>query len=101
MIACRQYNRRDFVFKTVGRVAAILRQNADVLDGVKRPAEAENFDKLAEEEYNSRDKRKKDWDDLSYDYRKQLRYDAVKRWEKENPDKDAYRQLKGAIFLPY
>jgi hypothetical protein len=73
----------------------------DIGDESQRPAEAENFDKLAEEEYNSRDKRKKDWDDLSYDYRKQLRYDTVKRWEKENPDKDAYRQLKGATFADY
>jgi len=51
-------------------------------EGVTRPAEAENFDQIAKEKYEAKYKDKK-YDDLSYEYRRKLRYDAIKEYQEK------------------
>ena len=53
-----------------------------------RPAEAENFDKLAQEAYEKKYPGKK-YDDLSYEYRRKLRYGAIKEYGRDK----AYKKM--------
>jgi len=49
----------------------------DIGDGSERPAEAENFDLLARKKYEANSHAKKKYDELSYEYRRKLRYAAM------------------------
>ena len=66
----------------------ILIPHIDIGDGVDRPAEAENFDKLAQEAYEKKYPGKK-YDDLSYEYRRKLRYGAIKEYGRDK----AYKKM--------
>jgi len=73
----------------------------DIGERVSRPAEAENFDRLAKEAYERDPKSQKNWDELSYDYRRQLRYQAIKDFTKETGQKP-YAQMPGKMtFADY
>ena len=70
----------------------------DIGEGGTRPAEAENFDLMAREKYE--ENHTKSWDELSYEYRRQLRYKAIKDYKESG--KEPYKQLSsGAKFDDY
>ena len=71
----------------------------DIGEGVGRPAEAENFDQMAKEKYEAKYKGKK-YDDLSYDYRRKLRYDAIKEYQKNGGE--PYKRMESSTtFADY
>jgi len=73
----------------------------DIGDEGTRPAEVENFDRLAKEEYERNPNSQKSWDELSYEYRRQLRYKAIERFTKETGQKP-YAQVPGNMtFADY
>jgi SPP1 gp7 family putative phage head morphogenesis protein len=69
------------------------------------PAEAENFDLLAKEKHEAdfkEGKTKKKYDDLSYEYRRKLRYKAIEDYHKEHGENSSYKQIpSGSTFSDY
>jgi hypothetical protein len=72
----------------------------DTGDESERPAEAENFDQLARENYEKNPKSQKKYDELSYEYRRKLRYAAIKEYH-DKTGKPPYLQVKGMTFADY
>ena len=70
----------------------------DIGEGVSRPAEAENFDLLAKEKYKANPNAKKKYDELSYEYRRKLRYDAMREYQSKSGN-SPYKQVKGDMTL--
>ena len=67
--------------------------------GGTRPAEAENFDLIAKEKYEAKYEGKK-YDDLSYEYRRKLRYKAIEEYTESG--KKPYKQVpSGTTFADY
>jgi SPP1 gp7 family putative phage head morphogenesis protein len=87
----------------------MLTPHIDVGDGGTRPAEVENFDQLAKEKYDAEQiqrhkddpsKRRK-YDSLSYEYRRKLRYDAIRDYQQKE-GKLPYKQVSGGTtFAEY
>ena len=66
-----------------------------------RPAEAENFDLLARKKYEANSHAKKKYDELSYEYRRKLRYAAMETFRQQTGNAP-YRQVKGNMtFADY
>ena len=66
----------------------------DIGDEGTRPAEAENFDLLAKEMHNANSNAKKKYSELSYEYRRKLRYDAMREYQAKS-GKPSYKQVSG------
>jgi hypothetical protein len=66
----------------------------DLGDGNTRPAEAENFDLLARKMYQANPNAKKQYHELSHEYRRKLRYAAMEDY-RNRTGKSPYRQVKG------
>jgi hypothetical protein len=65
------------------------------------PAEAENFDLLAKEQYEAKYPKKK-YDDLSYEYRRKLWYKAIEDYHKAHGENSSYKQIpSGSTFSDY
>ena len=64
----------------------------DIGDGAGRSGAVENFDQIAKEKYETNPNIKKKYDDLSYEYRRKLRYDAIKEYG--DSGKAPYVQMK-------
>ena len=60
-----------------------------------RPVENEDFEKMAKDAHEANQKATKPWEELTYDYRKQLRYKAMKDWSNANGDASPYRHVSG------
>jgi hypothetical protein len=70
-------------------------------DGGVRPAEAENFDMLAEQMHGANPKVQKNYEELSYEYRRKLRYAAMEEY-RQKTGKYPYRQVSGDMnFADY
>ena len=70
-------------------------------DGNSRPAEAENFDLLAKTKYEANPNAKKNYNELSHEYRRKLRYAAMEEC-RHKTGKSPYRQVKGDMtFADY
>ncbi|MCL2709349.1 MAG: minor capsid protein [Planctomycetaceae bacterium] len=70
-------------------------------DGGTRPAEAENFDLLAKKKYEAKPSAKKKYNELSYEYRRKLRYVAMEEFRQQTGN-SPYRQVKGGMtFADY
>jgi hypothetical protein len=66
-----------------------------------RPAEAENFDLLAKQKYDVNPQSKKQYHELSYEYRRKLRYAAMETFRQQTGNVP-YRQVKGDMtFADY
>ena len=77
----------------------VLLPYIDVDLGGTRPAEAENFDLMAKEKYEAKYEGKK-YDDLSYEYRRRLRYKAIEEYTQSG--KEPYKQVSGGTtFADY
>ena len=73
----------------------------DIGDRGTRPAEAENFDLLAKEMYHANPNAKKKYSELSYEYRRKLRYDAMREYQ-DKTGKAPYKQVSGNMtFADY
>jgi len=73
----------------------------DIGDGTTRPAEVENFDLLAKQKYNANPSAKKKYSELSYEYRRKLRYAAMEEF-RQRTNNSPYRQVKGEMtFVDY
>jgi len=73
----------------------------DFGDAGTRPAEAENFDLLARKKYEANPHAKKKYDELSYEYRRKLRYAAMETIRQQTGN-SPYRQVKGNMtFADY
>ena len=70
-------------------------------DGSARPAEAENFDLLAKKKYEANPHAKKKYNELSYEYRRKLRYAAMEEFRQQTGNAP-YRHVKGNMtFADY
>jgi len=79
----------------------VLNAYIDIGEGMSRPAEAENFDLLAREQYEEKHKGKKNYDDLSYEYRRKLRYAVIEEY-KPKTGNNPYKRMPGnATFADY
>jgi SPP1 gp7 family putative phage head morphogenesis protein len=66
-----------------------------------RPAEVENFDLLVKKKYDANPNAKKKYNELSYEYRRKLRYAAMEEFQQRTGN-SPYRQMKGDItFADY
>jgi len=78
----------------------------DIGDGIDadagtRPAEAENFDLLAKKKYDANPNAKKKYNELSYEYRRKLRYAAIEDFRHKTGN-SPYRLVKGDMtFADY
>jgi len=73
----------------------------DIGDVGTRPAEAENFDLLARKKYEANPNAKKKYHELSYEYRRKLRYAAMEDFRQQTGNAP-YRQVKGDMtFADY
>jgi hypothetical protein len=61
-----------------------------------RPAEVENFDLLAKKKYDANPNAKKKYSELSYEYRRKLRYAAMEEFQ-QRTGKPPYKQTKGEM----
>ncbi len=75
----------------------VLDENGKEVPVGTRAAERENFDLMAKAAYEK--KTGKQYDALSYDYRKQLMYKQIKAYEAKT-GQSAYVQMKGASAFP-
>jgi SPP1 gp7 family putative phage head morphogenesis protein len=67
----------------------------------ERPAEVENFDLLAKKQYEANPNAKKKYNELSYEYRRKLRYAAMDDFRQQTGH-SPYRQVKGNMtFADY
>ena len=73
----------------------------DIGDEGTRPAEAENFDLLAKERHHANPNTKKKYSELSYEYRRKLRYAAMEDY-RQRTGNVPYRQVHGKMtFADY
>jgi len=73
----------------------------DIGDAGTRPAEAENFDLLAKKKYDANLNAKKNYNELSHEYRRKLRYAAMEDFQRQT-GKPPYKQVKGGMtFADY
>jgi hypothetical protein len=73
----------------------------DIGDDGTRPAEAENFDLLAKQKHDANPTAKKKYSELSYEYRRKLRYAAMEDFRQKTGE-SPYRQAKGDMtFADY
>jgi SPP1 gp7 family putative phage head morphogenesis protein len=79
----------------------ILNAYIDTGDGGTRPAEAENFDLLAKEQYEKKYKGKKEYNDLSYEYRRKLRYAVIAEYQDKTGNAPYKRMKSDATFVDY
>ena len=79
----------------------VLMPYMDIGDEGTRPAEAENFDLRAKEIHDANPNAKKKYSELSYEYRRKLRYDAMREYQ-EKTGKAPYKQVSGNMtFADY
>jgi SPP1 gp7 family putative phage head morphogenesis protein len=73
----------------------------DIGDEGTRPAEAENFDLLAEKKYKANPAAKKKYNELSHEYRRKLRYATMEEFRQKTGN-SPYRHVKGDMtFADY